>query len=215
VAAATLELKRRLAVYVVTAARPGPGHAVLARLAVSGGAGAIQVRAPELDDEALLPLATEIAADCRAAGALCIVNNRVRVAAEAGADGVHLGQDDDFPGARRLLGPSRLLGVSLTAADQAAAAEAADADYLGVTVFASATKAEARPLGLAGVRAVAGAARVPVVGIGGISAANAGQVIRAGAAGVAVISAVASAADPRAATRELAAAVRRAREGRE
>jgi thiamine-phosphate diphosphorylase len=203
-------LARRLAVYVVTTARPGPGHAALARLAVAGRAGTIQLRAPELDDDALLPVAAEIVASCRAAGALCVVNNRLEVAVEAGADGVHLGQDDDYAGARARLGPGRLLGVSLTAVDQVAATEAAGADYLGVTVFGSATKVEAHPLGLDAVRAVARAAQVPVVGIGGISAANAGEVIRAGAAGVAVVSAVAWAADPRAATREIAAAVRRA-----
>jgi thiamine-phosphate pyrophosphorylase len=207
-------LAGRLAVCVVTTARPGPGHAALARLAAAGGADAVQLRAPELEDGALLPLAAEVAAACHAAGVLCMVNNRLEVALEAGADGVHLGQEDDYGTARRRLGRGRLLGVSLRAPDQLAAAEAAGADYVGVTVFATATKSEAHPVGLEGVRAVAGAARVPVVGIGGIAAGNAGQVIRAGATAVAVVSAVAAATDVRAATQELVAVVRRAKEGR-
>jgi thiamine-phosphate diphosphorylase len=82
-------------------------------------------------------------------------------------------------------------------------AQAAGADYLGVTVWASATKPEAAPIGLEGLRDVAGATAIPVVGIGGIHAGNAREVLAAGAAGIAVISAVAGAKDPIGAVREL------------
>lgn len=199
-----------LGVYVVTAAGlvPGRGHAEVAVGAIEGGANAVQLRAPEHRDEELLPLARELAERCRERGVLFIVDDRLGLALASGAAGVHLGQGDPWPEARARLGPELVLGVSVQDREQAAAAAAAGADYLGVTVFASATKPEAVPLGLEGMRVISAATRLPVVGIGGIDAANARQVLDAGAAGVAVVSAVAAAADPAAATRRLVSAVR-------
>jgi thiamine-phosphate pyrophosphorylase len=199
-----------LGVYVVTAAGlvPGRGHAEVAAAAIEGGANVVQLRAPEHSDDELLPLARELADRCGERGVLFIVDNRVELALACGAAGVHLGQDDPWPDARLRLGPDLILGVSVDDAEQASTAEAAGADYLGVTVFATATKPEAVPRGLEGVREISDATRLPVVGIGGIDAANASMVLDAGAAGVAVVSAVAAAPDPAAATRELVAVVR-------
>ncbi len=197
-----------LSVYVVTAAGlvPGRGHAEVAAGAIEGGANAVQLREPEHSDQELLPLARELAVRCRERGVLFIVDDRVELALACGAAGVHLGQGDPWRQARARLGPELVLGVSVEDAEQAAAA--AGADYLGVTVFASATKPKAVPLGLERVREISDATRLPVVGIGGIDASNARQVLDAGAAGVAVVSAVAAAPDPAAATRALVAAVR-------
>lgn len=198
----------RLAVYVVTsAAFAGRSHRDVALAALEGGATAIQLRAPELDDEALAPLATKLAERCREAGVLFVVNDRVPVAVASGADGAHVGQDDDPRSARGLLGPDRVLGISVGDAAQAHEAAAFGADYLGVTVWSTATKPDATSAGLEGVREVVAATSLPVVGIGGIDLSNAAEVVRAGAAGVAVISGVAAAQDPVAATRTLAAAV--------
>jgi thiamine-phosphate pyrophosphorylase len=196
---------RTLGVYVVTSGAFGPDrdHRVLAHAAIRGGAMAVQLRAPELDDEALLPLAIELAAACREAGVLFVVNDRLDVALESDAAGVHLGQDDDPHGARRRLGAGRVLGVSVGDVDDAVAAERAGADYLGMTVWATPTKPDAEPRGLEGLGAVVGATTLPVVGIGGIFASNARLVLEAGAAGFAVISAVAAAPDPVVATRSL------------
>jgi thiamine-phosphate diphosphorylase len=197
-------------VYVVTAAGlvPGRGHAEVAIGAIEGGANAVQLRAPEHGDDQLLPLARELADRCRERGVLFVVDNRVELALACGAAGVHLGQGDPWARARVRLGPDPVLGVSVEDAEQARAAAAAGADYLAVTVFATATKPEAVPRGLAGVREISAATPLPVVGIGGVGAGNARQVLEAGAAGVAVISAVAAGPDPAAATRELVAAVR-------
>jgi hypothetical protein len=85
------------------------------------------------------------------------------------------------------LGTDLALGVSVETAEQASAAEAAGADYLGVTVFPTRTKPEAVPGGLGRVREISAATRLPVTGIGGIDASNARQVLEAGAAGVAVV----------------------------
>jgi thiamine-phosphate diphosphorylase len=199
---------RSLGVVVVTSTDPaGRGHLDVASAALEGGATALQLRAPELDDEALLPLASVLAARCRDAGVLFVVNDRVEVALASGADGVHVGQDDDPAHARGRLGADRVLGISVGGPAEAEAAQRAGADYLGVTVWATATKPEALPHGLEGIREVVVATPLPVVGIGGITSENAALVLRAGAAGVAVISAVAAAVDPVEAVRELRRAV--------
>jgi thiamine-phosphate diphosphorylase len=125
-----------------------------------------------------------------------------------------MGQGDGIDGARLAIGPDQILGVSVASASQALAAEAAGAHYLGVTVWATATKPEAEPAGLEGVAEVTACTRLPVVGIGGIDETNAADVIAAGAAGVAVISAVAGAADPAAVVRRLRAVVEGAIERR-
>jgi thiamine-phosphate diphosphorylase len=200
---------RTLRLYVVTSAAFGPGrdHRAVALAAIDGGATAVQLRAPELDDHALLPLASELAAVCRDAGVLFVVNDRLDVALGCGATGVHLGQGDDPDGARRRLGAGRVLGVSVGDADEATAAARAGADYLGMTVWSTPTKPEAEPRGLDGLADVVRATALPVVGIGGISASNIVAVLETGAAGAAVISAVAAAGDPVVATRELASIV--------
>jgi thiamine-phosphate pyrophosphorylase len=195
---------RSLEVYVVTSADlAGRHHDDVASAALEGGATALQLRAPELDDRALLPLAADLAARCRAAGVLFVVNDRVNVALASGDAGAHVGQDEDAGRARQRLGPDRVLGVSVGSEAEARAAYRAGADYLGVTVWATATKPEARARGLEGLSEVVAATPLPVVGIGGIEPENAAQVLAAGAAGVAVISAVAAAGDPAEAVREL------------
>lgn len=206
------DLRRSLAVYVVTSAElvPGRGHVDVARAAIEGGAGAIQLRAPEFEDRPgeLLPMATGISAFCRARGVVFIVNDLVDLAVESGAAGVHLGQGDEVLGVTDRLGPDRVLGLSVETPEQAGEAERMGADYLGVTVFETVTKPEATPVGLDGLRGIAAATPLPVVGIGGIDASNARQVLSAGAAGVAVVSAVGAAPDPVEATRELVRVVR-------
>lgn len=200
---------RTLDLYVVTTGTlvSGRAHGEIATAAVEGGATAVQLRAPELSDDRLLPLATVLAKLCGDAGLLFLVNDRVEVAVACDASGAHVGQDDDPGEARRLLGPERILGVSVTSAEEARMAEAAGADYLGVTVWETPTKPEALAMGLEGIRAVAGATGLPVVGIGGIDAGNARDVLAAGAAGIAVIGAVATAEDPTQAVRDLRASV--------
>jgi thiamine-phosphate pyrophosphorylase len=188
---------------------PSLDHLAIAEAAILGGATSLQLRAPELDDDALLAVARRISALCRAADVLFLVNDRVEVAVASGADGAHVGQFDDPETARARLGPGRVLGISVAGAVQANVAARLGADYLGVTVWSTPTKPEARGGGVAGIGAVSSAVDVPVVGIGGIDRNNLGGVFDAGAAGVAVISAVAAAADPVAATRELRASIER------
>ncbi len=201
---------RAVGVYVVTSSGliEGRGHLEVALAAIRGGAGAIQLRAPELTDDELFLLAEVLAPSCAGAHVLCVVNDRVEVAARVGCS-AHVGQADHPELGRALLGSTGYLGVSVSDAAEARVAEALGADYLGVTVWATETKPEAQPSGLAGLREIAGASSLPVVGIGGIDPSNAGEVLGAGAAGVAVVSAVGGADDPEAATQELVDAVTR------
>lgn len=191
----------------------GRGHLDVARAAIQAGANAVQLRDKGLGAGEMCELARAMADLCRTAGVPLLVNDRLDVALAAGADGVHLGQED-LPAlqARRLLGPARILGVSAANAGEARRAEADGADYVGVgPAFPTATKADAgAALGPSALTPVARAVSIPVVAIGGIDADNAGLCIAAGAAGVAVISAVAAAPDMADAARRLAAAVARA-----
>jgi len=206
---------RSLGVYVVTSSDlvPGRGHRDVAMAAIAGGATAVQLRAKDLADDDLLSLGKELSARCRAAGVLFVVNDRVAVALESGADAVHVGQTDELSDVRDRIGSDVVLGISVRDAVQAVAAETDGADYLGVTVWSTPTKPDAIPGGLDGLREIVAATSLPVVGIGGIGPSNAAEVLAAGAAGVAVISAVGAAEDPVATTRVLAEVVGRWRAG--
>jgi thiamine-phosphate pyrophosphorylase len=176
---------------------------------VAGGATIVQLRDKDADDAALVAAARALRAELAPLGVPLIVNDRVAVAEAAGADGVHIGQDDGDPAAARaLLGPDALIGLSVTRAAEIATVDASVVDYVGLgPVFATATKPDAAPaLGLAGARAIAARLPVPWIAIGGIDAANAADVIAAGAAGIAVVSAICAADDPA----EAAAGLRRA-----
>ena len=203
-----------LRVYVVTSAGlvPGRGHRDVALAAIEGGATAIQLRAGEMADAELATLADDLRGRCRDAGVLFVVNDRVEIARAVGA-GAHVGQADDPDAARAAVGDELPLGISVSSVAEALAAEAAGADYLGITVWSTPTKPEAAPQGLHGLVAVVEATGLPVVAIGGIDETNARAVLEAGASGVAVVSAVGAAADPVAATRELVAATANARMG--
>jgi len=139
-----------------------------------------------------------------------IVNDRVDVALEIGADGVHLGQSDmDYHAARGLLGAHAIIGLSVETMEQAEQASGWDVDYLGVgPIFATATKPDAAPpWGLERLAALRQVSRHVLVAIGGIDATNAGKVVAAGADGIAVVSAICATRDPEQAARELRAAM--------
>lgn len=138
----------------------------------------------------LIPLARE-------AGALFIVNDHADIALAADADGVHLGQDDlPIEHARNLLGSGKLIGISTHSPDQAKAAEAGGADYIGFgPVFRTSTKDAGPVQGIETISVIRRMVSLPVIAIGGITLANVGEAVRAGADGVAVISSVLSAPD--------------------
>ncbi len=195
-------------VYLVSDRRTLPGHTVLsvAQAAIRGGAGAVQLREKAGPLRDVLALGRALLTLTRPAGIPLIVNDRVDVALLLGAEGVHVGQAD-LPAAeaRKLIGPDRILGVSVTNLEETEAALRDGADYLGAgDIFGTRSKDDAcPPMGLDLLRRIVRASPVPVVAIGGITAQNTPAVIRTGAAGVAVISAVFGAPHPEAATRAL------------
>jgi len=201
--------------YVVLdrAAAGGRDLAEILDAALAGGARLIQLREKDWPSGRVLPLAERLRARCRAAGATFVVNDRVDLAVAAGADGVHVGQDDlPARAARPLLRPGMILGVSTHSVEQARAAQADGADYIAVgSMFPTRSKAGFELVGPDLLRKLRGEIRVPLIGIGGITHANVGEVIAAGADGVAVISAVCAAEDPRAAAERFVALIRAAR----
>lgn len=209
-----------LTLYLVTDPRLVAERGLLATVdaAVKGGVTLVQLRDPDAHGRALVEQARALKALLAPLGIPLIVNDRVDVAVAADADGVHLGQDDMSPAdARALLGPERILGLSVgNPAEFAGSSSGIDigaVDYLGVgPVKATGTKKDAgAAIGAAGVAAVRALTRRPIVGIGGIDGALAGEVIRAGADGVAVVSAICAAPDPEHAARALLSAVTAAR----
>ena len=154
-----------------------------ARAAVAGGATVVQLRVKDASTDELV----ERGRGLRDLGATFVVNDDVEAAIRLGADGVHLGQDDE--GLERAVAEGLLVGVSVWDVGQAIAAERAGAGYLGAgPVWATPSKPDADPpIGLDGLAGLVDAVELPVVAIGGIDATNAGSCIAAGAAGVAVI----------------------------
>ena len=177
--------------------------------ALEGGVDIVQLREKELPDDEVVAAGRRFAALCRERGALLIVNDRPDLALACGADGVHVGQDDEAPAeVRAKVGPDLVVGVSTHTPAQVDEAERSEADYLGVgPVFPTATKPDVAPVGLDLVRHAADHARKPWFAIGGIDQQNADQVVAAGAQRVAVVRAIRDALDPHGAARALAQAL--------
>ena len=176
------------------------------RLCLDGGARLVQYRAKMLDPALALEQARRLAAQCRAAGALFIVNDSVELALAVGADGVHLGRDDADPRHARSILPRAVIGISCYAEpERARAAAAAGADYVAIgSMFPSSTKRSAARASLAAIRLARQAAGgLPVAAIGGISPSNAAAIVEAGADMIAVISALYDAPDVRGAAQSI------------
>ncbi|MBM4287715.1 MAG: thiamine phosphate synthase [Deltaproteobacteria bacterium] len=166
--------------------------------AVAAGVRVVQYREKEADTPAMIEEARILRRLCR--GALFLINDRVEVALAVEADGVHLGQEDlHYSEARRLLGPGKIIGITVNTVAQAIEAAQLGADYLGVSpIFATRTKPDAgEPAGLALLREIRARVRLPLVAIGGITLDNAPAVIQAGADGLCAISAVVTKPDVR------------------
>src|SRR4051794_194661 len=189
--------------YLVCDRRP----AALVAAALRGGVDVVQLRDKAAEDDELLAAAAEMRALCHGYGALFIVNDRPDLAAAAGADGVHVGQDDvPVAEARGVVGSERLVGLSTHTPAQVDAATGVD--YIGVGPVAATPTKPGRPaVGLALVRHAAAHAAVPFFAIGGIDPPLARAAAGAGATRVAVVRAITEAADPEAAARELRAAL--------
>jgi len=168
------------------------------RSAVSTGVEVVQYREKSGDTGALYDEALRLAEICRGTVTKFIVNDRIDIALAVDADGVHLGQSDmPYDAARRVLGPYKIIGITVHSVDEAVKAEREGADYLGVSpIFSTSTKKDAGiPAGLKLIADVKRVCNIPLVAIGGIDLSNAPEVIAAGADMVCAISAVITKAD--------------------
>jgi thiamine-phosphate pyrophosphorylase len=179
----------------------------LVREAVAGGVNVVQLREKHLPDDELVSVAHATRALCERIGALLIVNDRPGVALEAGAHGVHVGQDDmPVADVREIVGPDALIGLSTHGEREIDAQDASEADYIAVgPVHQTPTKPGRAAVGVQLVRYAVAHARRPFFAIGGIDPSNLGEVLAAGARRVVVLRAIAAADDPRSAARELRA----------
>lgn len=176
-----------------------------AEAALKGGVTCLQLREKELDEEEFLKEAIELKRLCAAYHVPFIVNDNVEIAVKCRADGIHVGQEDMETGkVRALAGPEMMIGVSVQNPEQAAAAQEAGADYLGVgAVFGTATKPDAIDVPLETLKKICETVSIPVVAIGGISKANMYRLSGLGADGAALVSAIFSAGDIEQECREL------------
>lgn len=195
-----------LSLYLVTDPSLCDGHGLEKTVvaAVRGGATAIQLRDKHAGDGELIDQARRLKAALAGSGVPLIINDRLPVAVESGADGLHIGQDDgEVAAARAALGDQAILGLSVQTLEQMARLDGERLDYLGLgPVFATPSKHDhATPLGFEGLATLVAASPLPSVAIGGLKAEHAAAVRQAGAQGLAVISAICGMPDPEAAAR--------------
>jgi thiamine-phosphate pyrophosphorylase len=199
-------LLRAARLYLVCGANPDGGELpTLLRGAIAGGVDIVQLREKHLPNEELASVAKAARVLCEHLGALLIVNDRPWVAREAGADGIHVGQDD-IPAAevRELVGPDMLIGVSTHSPEQIDAIDASVVDYIGVgPIHQTPTKPGRPAVGVELIRYAAAHAPVPFFAIGGLDAGNLELALDAGATRVCVLRAIAAADDPQSAARAL------------
>ena len=181
------------------------GNLAAIEAALRGGATMIQLRAKGLSDADYLALARRVKRVTDAYHVPLIINDRADIAVRIDAAGAHLGPSDgDLRAARALLGPDRILGATARTVEQAQAAQAAGAAYLGSgAAFSTRTKADAIHMPLELLREICGSVRIPVVAIGGIDRTNIAKLKGCGMAGFAVVSGIFGAADVEQAAKEL------------
>ena len=192
---------------------PGRGMLEVMEAAIVGGADIVQLRAKDAPKEEVLAKARALRELTLRHGVPFIVNDYPEIAHAAGADGVHIGQEDlSVAEARALLGPNAIVGVSTHSIEQARAAERSGADYIGVgPVYPTGTKPGRQAVTLSYVREVAVEIRIPWVAIGGIDLQNVDGVLAAGAPSICAVSAIVGSTDPETAARAFRAKIAAAR----
>jgi thiamine-phosphate pyrophosphorylase len=197
---------KRISLYIVITSNLPAEVISLAHKCAAGGADCIQLRAKNVEDDRFFAIAVELVKICRDAGIVSIINDRADIAVAAGADGVHLGQNDlPLEQARKLQLAPMIIGKSTHSLEQLEAACAESPTYVGLgPVFATPTKPGAGAVGLEYISSTTrllADTGIGHVAIGGITPDNVEKVLSAGAQSIAVCSAVTKASDPAAACR--------------
>ena len=176
------------------------------RQALNGGAACVQLREKDVSTRFFIEEAQKIKALTVQFRVPLIINDRLDVALAAGADGIHIGQEDmPYVIARKLTGPKAIIGLSVETWDDVVKAQELDVNYLGVSpIFETPTKTDTKgSWGLEGLARIKSYSRHPLVAIGGLNVSNAEDAVMAGADCIAVVSAICSAPDPLRASQEL------------
>lgn len=175
--------------YAMVDTAAGHEPVALARILLEAGARVLQLRLKDAGSREFLAAARAINALCHERGAILIVNDRADIAQLSDAAGVHVGQEDLPPAAARaIVGPGKIVGVSTHTVEQAHAAAAEGADYIGFgAIYSGGLKNVKSAQGLERLRAVRAAVPLPIVAIGGITEATIADVLAAGADAVAII----------------------------
>lgn len=207
--AAASRLADELRLYAVTDRTwlRGRELAACVQQVIEGGATFVQMREKHSDQEESLQLARDVQAVCAQACVPFVIDDDVETARRVDADGVHVGQDDmACRTARAVLGPDKIIGVSVRTVAEALKAEHDGADYLGVgALFPTSTKPDAVDVSLDELRAICAEASIPVVGIGGLDEQTIPALKGSGACGAAIVSALFASEDCRASAQRLRA----------
>ncbi len=179
--------------------------------AVRGGVSAVQLREKSCPAGEFVQLAGNLKDRLAESNVPLIINDRVEVALAAGADGVHIGQEDiPYHQVRSMLGPNRIIGLSVNTYAQLMEADRTDVDYLSLSpVYSTKTKKDTKePFGLEGLRKARSMTQKPLITIGGVNKQNLASIMATGMDGVALVSAICAADSPEDAARELADIIR-------
>ena len=200
--------KEELKLYLVTDRGLAGERSIedIVKEAVEGGVTMVQLREKDIATRDFIALALRLKDVLKPYGVPLIINDRVDVALASGAEGVHIGQSDmPYAIARKLLGPSKIIGLSVENFEQIEEANSLDVDYIGVSpVFATPTKTDtAEPFGLDGLRKAVRMSVHPTVAIGGMNERTAADVMACGTDGIAVVSAIVCAPDPKESSKNL------------
>ena len=201
-------MKDLLKLYLVTDRDLSLGRSleVVVSEAVAGGVTIVQLREKNASTGEFVELAFRLKDILRPYNVPLIINDRVDVALAIDAEGLHIGQSDmPYEIARKLLGPNKIIGLSVECMDDILEANKLDVDYVGISpVYGTPTKTDtAEPFGLEGLCRAVQLSVHPTVAIGGMNTSTIGDVMAAGTDGVAVVSAICSAESPRLAAKEL------------
>lgn len=200
--------RKDLSLYLVTDRPLSLGRPIeeVVTAAVEGGVTMVQLREKECSTGEFITLARTLKEALAPHGVPLIINDRVDVALAVDAEGVHIGQSDmNYEDARRLLGPDKIIGLSVENFSDLERANSLEVDYVGISpVYGTPTKRDtAEPFGLEGLQRAVALSVHPTVAIGGMNATTIGEVMQTGVDGVAVVSAICSAPSPRKAAQEL------------
>lgn len=173
--------------------------------ALEGGVTLIQLREKDMPIDKYINEAKDIKAVCDKFGVPLLIDDNVEVCIKSGADGVHLGQNDmPCNEARKLLGDTKIIGVTAKTIEQAQTAQRMGADYLGSgAVFGTSTKADAIKMDMETLKHICASVSIPVAAIGGINKQNVRELAGSGISGAAIVSGIFGNDDIKAASKEL------------